>query len=60
MSIALRVVLLIVSNLFVTFAWYGHLRALQTHPVWIVILVRFDGLQMPIKKPKPHGFGFSN
>lgn len=31
--------LLLVANLFMTFAWYGHLRALATSPLWVVILV---------------------
>jgi uncharacterized protein (DUF486 family) len=32
------VVLLFLSNVFMTFAWYGHLRFKQS-PLWIVILV---------------------
>ena len=32
------VVLLVLSNIFMTFAWYGHLK-FKTHPLWIVILV---------------------
>ena len=31
----LTVLLLIVSNTFMTFAWYGHLKNLQSKP-WIV------------------------
>ncbi len=31
--------LLIVSNLFMTFAWYGHLKSHQHSKLWIVILV---------------------
>lgn len=31
--------LLVVSNLFMTFAWYGHLKDLRDRPVWIAILV---------------------
>ena len=31
--------LLIISNIFMTFAWYGHLRKHQASPLWMVILV---------------------
>lgn len=31
--------LLLVSNIFMTFAWYGHLKTLTSKPLWIVILV---------------------
>lgn len=30
--------LLIISNVFMTFAWYGHLRNHKTSPLWIVVL----------------------
>lgn len=33
------IVLLIGSNLFMTFAWYGHLKTLNSKPLWIVILI---------------------
>ena len=33
------VVLLLLSNVFMTFAWYGHLKDLRDKPVWIAILV---------------------
>ena len=32
-------VLLTASNLFMTFAWYGHLKHLQSSPWWIAALV---------------------
>jgi len=32
-------VLLTLSNLFMTFAWYGHLKHLQSSPWWIAALV---------------------
>lgn len=39
----LTVVLLIVSNLFMLFAWYGHLNGplkfLSNAPIWLIILV---------------------
>jgi len=31
--------LLFLSNIFMTFAWYGHLRDLREKPLWIVILI---------------------
>ena len=31
--------LLIISNIFMTFAWYGHLKNLNTKPLWIVVLI---------------------
>jgi uncharacterized protein len=33
------VVLLTLSNLFMTFAWYGHLKNLQAEPWWVAALV---------------------
>jgi len=32
-------VLLTASNLFMTFAWYGHLKHLQASPLWVAVLV---------------------
>ncbi|HEY9824288.1 MAG TPA: DMT family protein [Stenomitos sp.] len=32
------IVLLCISNLFMTFAWYGHLKDLKSSPLWIAIL----------------------
>lgn len=32
------VILLFVSNIFMTFAWYGHLK-FKSHAIWLVILV---------------------
>ena len=31
--------LLILSNVFMTFAWYGHLKTMGSKPLWIAILV---------------------
>lgn len=31
--------LLFISNIFMTFAWYGHLKEHKTSPLWIVILL---------------------
>jgi uncharacterized protein (DUF486 family) len=36
------VILLIFSNLFMTFAWYGHLKDLKSKPLWIAILVSWS------------------
>ena len=36
-SDALTIILLTISNIFMTFAWYGHLR-FKSSPLWIVIL----------------------
>lgn len=32
------VLLLIASNIFMTFAWYGHLKTLRSQALWIAIL----------------------
>jgi len=37
MSLA-TVLLLVVSNVFMTFAWYGHLKHHQASPLWVVVL----------------------
>jgi uncharacterized protein (DUF486 family) len=36
--VALTVLLLIVSNVFMTFAWYGHLKHHQGSALWLVVL----------------------
>lgn len=33
----LTIILLIGSNVFMTFAWYGHLKTLGARPLWIAI-----------------------
>jgi uncharacterized protein (DUF486 family) len=33
------VVLLTISNVFMTFAWYGHLKNLRTAPLFVAVLV---------------------
>ncbi len=38
-SIMATILLLCVSNIFMTFAWYGHLRYLHGKPLWTVILI---------------------
>lgn len=32
-------ILLTISNVFMTFAWYGHLKSLKESAVWLVILI---------------------
>ena len=54
------VVLLTLSNVFMTFAWYGHLRSLASKPLWIAVLVSWGiaffeyVLQVPANRT---GFG---
>lgn len=31
--------MLVISNVFMTFAWYGHLKNMNSKPLWIVVLV---------------------
>ena len=33
------ILLLLVSNVFMTFAWYGHLKDMRSKPLWAAILV---------------------
>ena len=33
------VLLLVVSNVFMTFAWYGHLKNMSEKPIWMAIVV---------------------
>lgn len=35
---ALPIIFLVISNIFMTFAWYGHLR-FKHSPLWIVIII---------------------
>lgn len=36
------VILLLVSNVFMTFAWYGHLKDLKAAPLWIAIVASWS------------------
>jgi uncharacterized protein (DUF486 family) len=38
MNLFWTVTLLLCSNVFMTFAWYGHLKNLATAPLWLAIL----------------------
>ena len=33
------IALLILSNIFMTIAWYGHLKNMSTKPLWIVVFI---------------------
>jgi uncharacterized protein (DUF486 family) len=35
----LTAILLTISNIFMTFAWYGHLKKAETWPMWVAIVV---------------------
>lgn len=39
MQVLTPIGLLVLSNVFMTFAWYGHLKEHKTSALWIVILV---------------------
>lgn len=39
MPITTTIGLLLLSNLFMCFAWYGHLKLLADKPLWIAVLV---------------------
>ncbi len=39
LTYAYTILLLILSNIFMTFAWYGHLKILNHKALWIAILV---------------------
>lgn len=34
--------LLLISNVFMTYAWYGHLKDLRAKPLWMAILVSWS------------------
>ena len=50
------IVLLTFSNVFMTFAWYGHLQTLRSKPLFVAILVSWGiaffeyGLQVPANR----------
>lgn len=56
MTIAATVTLLCLSNVFMTFAWYGHLKNLSASPLWIAVLVSWGiaffeyALQVPANR----------
>ncbi|MES2803177.1 MAG: DMT family protein [Bdellovibrionota bacterium] len=36
---AYPLLLLVISNVFMTWAWYGHLKTMNNSPLWMVILI---------------------
>ena len=38
LALLLTPVLLILSNIFMTYAWYGHLKDFKAKPLWIAVL----------------------
>jgi len=60
-SAAVTVSLLLASNVFMTFAWYGHLR-FRDYPLWIVVLASWGiaffeyCLQVPANRWGYHHF----
>lgn len=36
------ILLLFISNIFMTYAWYGHLKDFSSKPLWIVILISWS------------------
>lgn len=57
--------LLVFANVFMTYAWYGHLRDMKTAPLWIVIGVSWGialleyCLQVPANRMGYQEAGFS-
>ncbi|MCE2882798.1 MAG: DMT family protein [Planctomycetaceae bacterium] len=37
LALVLAPVLLVVSNIFMTYAWYGHLKDFKSKPLWVAI-----------------------
>jgi uncharacterized protein (DUF486 family) len=58
--VARTVLLLTLSNVFMTYAWYGHLESLASRPLWVAVLVSWGiaffeyVLQVPANRA---GFG---
>jgi uncharacterized protein (DUF486 family) len=38
LALLLTPVLLVLSNIFMTYAWYGHLKDFKSKPLWIAVL----------------------
>jgi uncharacterized protein (DUF486 family) len=55
-AVLITVGLLVLSNVFMTFAWYGHLKNLATAPLWVAIGVSWSialleyALQVPANR----------
>ena len=54
----LTVLLLVISNTFMTFAWYGHLKKLSAKPFIIVVLVSWkrQAVILFLSMPDLHSF----
>lgn len=56
LAVASTLVLLVASNVFMTFAWYGHLRHQATAPLWLAVLASWTiaffeyALQVPANR----------
>ena len=56
MNVLWKALLLVCSNVFMTFAWYGHLKNLATAPLWVAIGVSWSialleyALQVPANR----------
>lgn len=50
------IAMLFLSNVFMTFAWYGHLKGFKTSPLWMVIVISWGiaffeySLQVPANR----------
>jgi len=55
-AIIITIGLLIMPNIFMTFAWYGHLKNLATAPIWMAVIVSWSialfeyALQVPANR----------
>jgi hypothetical protein len=47
------VLLLVGSNLFMTYAWYGHLRTLRSAPWYVVVFASWGGRVLRVRAPGP-------
>jgi uncharacterized protein len=53
---ALPLAMLFLANIFMTFAWYGHLKNFKTSPLWFVMLISWGiaffeySLQVPANR----------
>lgn len=61
-TLATTIALLIGSNVFMTYAWYGHLKSMPTKPIWFAIAVSWGiaffeyCLQVPANRIGATGF----
>lgn len=42
LALLLTPVLLVLSNIFMTYAWYGHLKDFKAKPLWIAVLASWS------------------